>query len=453
MDSTLKINQNELLFSKADLKKLIFPLLIEQLLTVTVGVADSVMVASVGEAAVSAVSLVDSINILLFYIFSSIATGGAVVAGQYLGGKRPKDSCRTCDQLLNLLVIVSVAIMILMYVGRGFILNTLFGRIEPDVKHYADIYLLIVFANIPFVAIYCFGAAMFRAMGNTKISMNTSMLMNVINIAGNAILIYGFHRGVEGVAIPTLVSRIVAAVVIVRLLKNQSLTIHMSEKLNPKLEGEMVKRILCIGIPNGVENSLFQLGKIILLSFVSGLGTVSVAANAVGNTVCTFQCMPGMAIGYAVVTVVSHCVGADRYDQAKYYTKKLLKITYILMIIVNVVILALLPEVVKLYNLSPETGALAEKILTLHGSFAMVIWPLSFTLPNTLRAANDAKYTMIVSVISMWTIRIGLGMLMGAYFNLGVIGVWIAMIIDWFVRIIFFVTRYRNGKWMNLKLI
>ena len=227
----------------------------------------------------------------------------------------------------------------------------------------------------------------------------------------------------------------------------------MSEKLNPKLEGEMVKRILCIGIPNGVENSLFQLGKIILLSFVSGLGTVSVAANAVGNTVCTFQCMPGMAIGYAVVTVVSHCVGAERYDQAKYYTKKLLKITYILMIIVNVVILALLPEVVKLYNLSPETGALAEKILTLHGSFAMVIWPLSFTLPNTLRAANDAKYTMIVSVISMWTIRIGLGMLMGAYFNLGVIGVWIAMIIDWFVRIIFFVTRYRNGKWMNLKLI
>lgn len=453
MDRTLKINQNELLFSKADLKKLIFPLLIEQLLTVTVGVADSVMVASVGEAAVSAVSLVDSINILLFYIFSSIATGGAVVAGQYLGGKRPKDSCRACDQLLNLLVIVSVAIMILMYVGRGFILNTLFGRIEPDVKHYADIYLLIVFANIPFVAIYCFGAAMFRAMGNTKISMNTSMLMNVINIAGNAILIYGFHRGVEGVAIPTLVSRIVAAVVIVRLLKNQSLTIHMSKKLNPKLEGEMVKRILCIGIPNGVENSLFQLGKIILLSFVSGLGTVSVAANAVGNTVCTFQCMPGMAIGYAVVTVVSHCVGADRYDQAKYYTKKLLKITYILMIIVNVVILALLPEVVKLYNLSPETGALAEKILMLHGSFAMVIWPLSFTLPNTLRAANDAKYTMIVSVISMWTIRIGLGMLMGAYFNLGVIGVWIAMIIDWFVRIIFFVTRYRNGKWMNLKLI
>lgn len=333
----------KMLFSNADLKKLIFPLIIEQLLSILVGMADSIMVSSVGEAAVSAVSLVDSINILLFYVFSAVATGGAVVAGQYLGSKRNKEACDSCDQLLNFVLIMSLVITVIMYFGKGFILNSLFGKIEPDVKAYANTYLIIVFAAIPFLAVYNCGAAMFRAMGNTKISMNTSLLMNGINVAGNAFLIYGLHRGVEGVAIPTLVSRMVAAFIIIKLLKNQTLTIHLSKKYNPKLNKEMIKRILKIGIPNGVENSLFQLGKIMLMSFISGLGTMAVAANAVGNAVCTFQVMPGLAMGFAVVTVISRCVGAGEYDQVKYYTKKLIIMTYIMHIIINVAIFAALP--------------------------------------------------------------------------------------------------------------
>lgn len=447
------ISKDELMFKNSDLRKLIFPLIIEQLLSIMVGMADSIMVASVGEAAVSAVSLVDSINILLFFIFSSVATGGAVVAGQYLGNKRPEKACESCDQLFTLIILMSIVVTVIMYLGRGFILNVLFGKIEADVKAYANTYLLIVFAAIPFLAIYNCGAAMFRAMGNTKISMNTSLLMNSINVIGNAILIYGFHRGVEGVAIPTLVSRIVAAVVIIVLLKNPKLTVHLGKKIRLKPDKLMVERILMIGIPNGIENSLFQLGKIMLMSFISGLGTMAVAANAVGNVVSMFQLMPGLAIGVAVVTVVSRCVGAGNYDQARYYTKKLIKLTYIMHLILNIAIILALPLIIKAYNLSSGTGMLAEELLTMHGFFAVVIWPIAFTLPNTLRASNDAKFTMIISVVSMWIFRIGFGILMGSYFEMGVMGVWIAMIIDWFVRAALFVYRYRSGKWTTIKII
>lgn len=447
------ISKDELMFKNSDLRKLIFPLIIEQLLSIMVGMADSIMVASVGEAAVSAVSLVDSINILLFFIFSSVATGGAVVAGQYLGNKRPEKACESCDQLFTLIILMSIVVTVIMYLGRGFILNVLFGKIEADVKAYANTYLLIVFAAIPFLAIYNCGAAMFRAMGNTKISMNTSLLMNSINVIGNAILIYGFHRGVEGVAIPTLVSRIVAAVVIIVLLKNPKLTVHLGKKIRLKPDKLMVERILMIGIPNGIENSLFQLGKIMLMSFISSLGTMAVAANAVGNVVSMFQLMPGLAIGVAVVTVVSRCVGAGNYDQARYYTKKLIKLTYIMHLILNIAIILALPLIIRAYNLSSGTGMLAEELLTMHGFFAVVIWPIAFTLPNTLRASNDAKFTMIISVVSMWIFRIGFGILMGSYFEMGVMGVWIAMIIDWFVRAALFVYRYRSGKWTTIKII
>ncbi|MCD8035820.1 MAG: MATE family efflux transporter [Clostridiales bacterium] len=447
------IKKEELLFSNGALVKLIIPLIIEQLLSILVGMADSIMVASVGEAAVSSVSLIDSINILLFYVFSSVATGGAVVAGQYLGSKRPDEACKTCDQLLNLIIVFSLIVTLIVYVGKGFILNVLFGQIEPDVKAYANTYLLIVFAAIPFMAVYNCGAAMFRAMGNTKVSMKTSMLMNAINVCGNALLIYGFHRGVEGVAIPTLVSRMVAAFVIIGLLKKETLEVHLSKKFSPKLDGSRIKRILTIGIPNGVENSLFQLGKVMLLSLVSTMGTSAVAANAVGNTMSTFQIMPGLAMGYAVVTVISHCVGAGRYDQARHYTKKMILMTYIMQSITNIAILLAMPLILRAYGLTAETSALAEQILKFHAVFAMVLWPMAFTLPNTLRAANDAKFTMIVSVSSMWIFRIGFGVLLGKVMGIGVMGIWIAMIIDWVARAICFIIRYRSGKWTQSKLI
>ena len=307
------MEKREVLFTNKDLKKLIIPLIIEQLLTVTVGLADSIMISSVGEAAVSGVSLVDSIMILLINMFSALATGGAVVAGQYLGQKKHVMACKTADQLILFISALALVIMAGIYAMRGFILHGVFGAIEPAVMHSAEVYLLIVTASIPFLAVYNGCAALFRTMGNSKTAMQMSLFMNAINIIGNAALIYGVGMGVEGAAIPTLVSRVIAAAVILVLLKNRNQAVHISRNFHFKFKGFLVSRILKIGVPNGVENSMFQLGKILVLSLVAGFGTASITANAVSNMVAMFEIIPGMAVGLAVLTVVSRCVGASDY--------------------------------------------------------------------------------------------------------------------------------------------
>lgn len=429
---------------------LIIPLIIEQFLAMAVGMADSIMVASVGESAVSAVSLVDSISMLLINVFAALATGGAVVAGQYIGQKRNDKACESGEQLIKFITIIALAVMIIMYLGKNFILNVVFGQIDADVAYHANIYLLIVFASIPFIAVYNGGAALFRAMGNSKITMTTSIIMNAINVIGNVTLIYGFKFVVSGVAIPSLISRAVAAIIIIALLKNKSLPIHINNPLKSKYDGVMVKNILRIGVPNGIENSMFQLGKILLLSVVSTFVTTAIAANAVSNAMSAIQILPSLSIGYALVTVVSQCVGAGDYEQARYYTKKLHKYAYIAIISFNVLLYLFIPTVLRLYNLSPETSDLARQIMVFHGVCACILWPLSFTLPNTLRASNDVKFTMTVSVMSMWITRIGLGIVFAKQLNLGVFGIWIAMICDWVVRSVFFIHRYRGNKWENI---
>jgi len=442
-----KVSNENYLFTNKDLLRLVFPLMIEQLLAVAVGMADSLMVASVGESAVSAVSLVDSINILLINIFAALATGGAVVAGQHIGRGNSEKASEAGEQLLVFVTLISLVVMVIMYLGRGFILNVVFGSIEADVAAHSNTYMLIVFASIPFIAIYSSGAALFRSMGNSRITMITSIIMNIINVGGNALLIYGLHRGVEGVAIPTLVSRAVAAVMIVALLRNQSLVVHISKKFRYKYNKEMVKNILHIGIPNGIENSMFQLGKILLLSVVAGFGTASITANAIGNTVISFGIISGGAVGLGMVTVVSQCVGAGDYKQVRYYTKKLMMYAYVSLIVLNVAIILACPYILKVFHLSDETAAMASQVIIFHNVWACLIWPLSFTLPNTLRASNDVRYTMLVGVGSMWTFRIGFGIVLAKYAGMGMFGVWVAMIIDWVVRTIFFIIRYNNHKW------
>ena len=275
-------------FTNRDLKKLIIPLIIEQFLQIFVGLADSIMVASVGEAAVSGVSLVDSVFILFINIFAALATGGAVVSGQYIGRKEPETGCRAAWQMLIFIAISSIIVMAACYLCRGFILHQVFGSIDADVYYNSRTYLLIVCASIPFIALYNGGAAIFRAMGNSKIAMEMSLLMNGINLIGNAVLIFGLHMGVEGAAIPTLASRIIAAIIILKLLCRQDRLLHIPRPFLWRIDRKLLKKILYIGIPNGLENSMFQLGKILVLSLVSGFGTAAIAANAIGNYVAIF---------------------------------------------------------------------------------------------------------------------------------------------------------------------
>ena len=441
---------NNRLFSRNDLVRLIIPLIVDQFLQVAVGLSDSIMVARVGEAAVSGVSLVDTIMLLIINIFTALATGGAVIAGQYLGRKDPKTGCEATAQLFNFTFLFSIFIMILGYLGQNVILYHVFGKIEPEVMKDSRTYLLIVLSSIPMIAMYNAGAAIFRAMGNSNIAMKTSLLMNSINVFGNALLIFGFHRGVEGVAIPTVVSRGVACVVILILLNNQEHELHILQPYPFKIKWNVLKKILYIGIPNGLENSMFQLGKIAVLSLVSGLGTASLAANAVGNNIANFAILPGMSFGFALLTVCAQCVGAGDFEQVKYYTKHMMCVEYLCLIASNLIVILALPFILSVYNLSDEAARYANDIILYHAACVVTIWPLSFTLPNTLRAAADVKITMVLSIISMWVFRFGFSYLLTMVFHMGIFGVWVAMTIDWLVRGIFFVCRYKSGRWQKI---
>ena len=441
---------NNRLFSRNDLVRLIIPLIVDQFLQVTVGLSDSIMVARVGEAAVSGVSLVDTVMLLIINIFTALATGGAVIAGQYLGRKDPKTGCEATAQLFNFTFLFSIFIMILGYLGQNVILYHVFGKIEPEVMKDSRTYLLIVLSSIPMIAMYNAGAAIFRAMGNSNIAMKTSLLMNSINVFGNALLIFGFHRGVEGVAIPTVVSRGVACVVILILLNNQEHELHILHPYPFKIKWNVLKKILYIGIPNGLENSMFQLGKIAVLSLVSGLGTASLAANAVGNNIANFAILPGMSFGFALLTVCAQCVGAGDFEQVKYYTKHMMRVEYLCLIASNLIVILALPFILSVYNLSDEAARYANDIILYHAACVVTIWPLSFTLPNTLRAAADVKITMVLSIISMWVFRFGFSYLLTMVFHMGIFGVWVAMTIDWLVRGIFFVCRYKSGRWQKI---
>ena len=444
------LHMNNRLFSRNDLVRLIIPLIVDQFLQVAVGLSDSIMVARVGEAAVSGVSLVDTVMLLIINIFTALATGGAVIAGQYLGRKDPKTGCEATAQLFNFTFLFSIFIMILGYLGQNVILYHVFGKIEPEVMKDSRTYLLIVLSSIPMIAMYNAGAAIFRAMGNSNVAMKTSLLMNSINVFGNALLIFGFHRGVEGVAIPTVVSRGVACVVILILLNNQEHELHILHPYPFKIKWNVLKKILYIGIPNGLENSMFQLGKIAVLSLVSGLGTASLAANAVGNNIANFAILPGMSFGFALLTVCAQCVGAGDFEQVKYYTKHMMRVEYLCLIASNLIVILALPFILSVYNLSDEAARYANDIILYHAACVVTIWPLSFTLPNTLRAAADVKITMVLSIISMWVFRFGFSYLLTMVFHMGIFGVWVAMTIDWLVRGIFFVCRYRSGRWQKV---
>jgi len=447
----MEIKKLQVDFSNQELRRLIIPLVIEQLLAITVGLLDSVMVSQVGEAAISAVSLVDTVNVLLVNAFSALATGGAAITGQYLGRQEREKAGHSGEQLLLFMIELSLLITALFYLGKGFVLNVVFGQVEADVAAYANTYYMIVELSTPFLAIYGAGAALFRVMGNSKISMWVSLVMNIINAAGNAVLIFVFHMGVEGVAIPTLISRMFAAAAMLVLLRRPGMPVQV-EKLSLKHDRRIIKNILHYGVTNGLESSMFQLGKILLLSTVSVLGTASVAANAIGNNLCTFQCVSGNAIGLGIVTVVSQCVGAGDYKKARFYTKKLLKITYLCMGLCIAAVYFLMPVALRLYNVSAEAEQYAYQIIWMHGFFGLLIWPLAFTLPQALRAAGDTTFTMLVSSVSMWTMRVGFGILLGRYLGYGVLGIWMAMFVDWALRIAFFLPRFCGHRW-ELKAI
>ena len=440
--------KKEISFSDRELVALIAPLLAEQFLAILVGLADSLMVSSVGDAAISAVSLVDSVSNLMIYIFSAMAAGGAAVAGQYIGRREQANANAAGQHLILLLGATSLLFTALLYLFRTAVLTTVFGQIDADVMAATDKYYRIVVASIPGIALYNGGAAIFRTMERSDVSLKVSLLMNGINVAGNALLIFVFHMDVAGVAIPTLVSRTVAAAVILALLFNESLPLHLSDVRSFSLRARLLRNILYIGIPSGVENGMFHLGRLILFSLISTFGTASIVANAIGNTLGNFHVFAGQAVGLGLTTVVSQCVGAGNFDAARYYMRKLVKAAYAAMAAVNLLIIALLPAIMRIYDVSPEGERLGVAVSLIHGISAIFLWLPAFMIPTFLRAAGDARFTMTASMLTMWLCRVLLAYVFGRFLGYGVIGVWVAhAIVDWTVRSVIFIARYRSGKW------
>lgn len=437
----------EPLFTQKALLVLLWPLMVEQFLSVTVGMADTMMVSRCGEAAISGVSLVDMINNLIIVVFAALATGGAVVVSQCLGAQEQKKANQSAGQLILLSALLGLTIGILSFAFARPLLRLCYGSIDEDVLEAGVLYLKVTAVSYPFLAVYNAGAALFRCMNNSRISMRVSILMNIINIIGNAVCIFGLGMGVEGVAWPSVISRAVAACLIMRRCYQKGNLLDVPRTL--RLDGQLARRILGIGIPSAFENSLFQAGRVLVVSMISTFGTVQIAANAVANNLDGLGTLPGQAVSLAMITVVGRCIGAADSEQAVYYTKKLTLWAYMVMALFNGLILIFLPQLVGIYALSGETMELAILLVRIHAGCAILLWPAAFVLPNALRAANDVKFTMVAAVLSMGIWRLGFSYLIGVRMGMGAVGVWIAMVVDWICRVTCFVLRFRSGAWKN----
>ena len=442
------------LFTRQALVALLLPLIAEQALSVTIGLADTLMVSSVGEAAVSGVSLVDSFNTLMIQVMSALATGGAVVTSQYIGHREPKNAKAAAAQILFVLASFSLVVAAVVVVGRHAILRGIFGSIDADVMRYAETYFLLSALSYPFIGLYNAGAALFRAQGNSKISMLSSLVMNVINIGGNAVLIYGFGMGVLGAALASLVSRAVSCLVVLWLLQRPACPLRVDGLRALAPDGGLIRRILRVGIPAGIENGMFQIGKLSVSSLTSTLGTAAIAANAVANTTTTFLNIPANAVGMAALTVVGQCLGAGEKEQAVYYSRRLLLTAYCGAWVMNLSAFLFANRfAISLFNLSPEAQTMALQVMVWFNFVSLFFWPSSFTLPNILRAAGDARFTMAVSILSMWVFRVGFCYVMVLGFHGRLLSIWMGMFLDWVFRSLCFFVRFVRGRWMEQSVI
>ena len=446
-------------FDRRFLVKLVMPLIIEQVLAVSVGMADMIMVSGTGETAVSGVSLVNTISNLLIYVFTALATGGAVVAAQAVGAKRKDMANVVSNQLVLICFAVSLVITTVCLLLNRQILGLIYGSVEPEVMEQAVLYFYITSFSFPFISVYYGATALFRSMGNSKLSLYVSGTMNVLNIIGNAIFVFGFNMGIAGVGYATLISRAVAGIVVIMMLRNQSLDLHIDKYLRLGWDWNIQKKILALGIPSGIDSAMFQIGKLFTQALIVSFGTASIAANATASTIELLATIPASATGLAITTIVGQCVGAGDYTSAKKYIKKLMFWAYAMLWAENIIIVILTPTIASWYHLSAEGDRLARILMWYHSACCVLMWPAAWTLQSVLRASGDVKYLMTASILIMWVFRIGFAYLLTWGNRMlgsplpGVLCVWIAMTIDWFARCVSNITRIKSGKWIRKAVI
>ncbi len=453
MEPKMVIPESRKLFSDKDLKNLIMPLFMEQLLAVLVGVADTFMVSYAGEAAVSGVSLVNMFNTIFIYLFSALAAGGAVVVSQYIGSKNEENGNLSSGQLMTASVVFSLCITAFVLAFSRPLLRALFGAVEAEVMEACVTYLRISAYSYPALAVYNAGAAMHRSMGKTRVTMYLSAVSNGINVAGNAIGIFVLHAGVAGVAYPSLAARVFSAAVIAWMCFDRKNAVWLERKYILRWDRGMVRRILGIAVPNGIESGLFQLAKVGLSSITALFGTVQIAANGVAQSFWSVAALMGTAMGLAFVTVIGQCMGAGDREAAEYYMRKLLRLTFGASVLWNGFIFAVSPLVLKGFALSEEGIRLVLVLIAIHNLFNAVCHPFSNALPNGLRAAGDVRFTMYFSLLPTAVGRVVFSVIFGIWMKLGVIGVALAMCLDWVLRAVIFWRRFDGGKWKEFRVI
>lgn len=441
------------MFSNRALKEMIVPLFFEQLLVMLVGIADTFVVSFVGEAAVSGVSLVNMFNTIFIYLFTALASGGAVIISQYIGCEDQKNTVKSSSQLLMFSTVFSIIIAVITLIFNRPLLTLLFGKVENSVMEACVTYLRISAYSYPALAIYNAGAALYRSIGKTSTTMYISLISNVINVVGNLIGVFVLDAGVAGVAYPSLIARTFSAVAITVLCFSKSRFAHYSKEWILKWDEPMLKRILNIAIPNGIENGIFQLVKVALSSVVALFGTYQIAANGIAQSIWSLAALIGSAMGPVFITVIGQCMGANQLEEAEYYFYKLMKLTLVLSIIWNVLVFIITPIFMQFYQVSEETRQLVIILVFIHNVFNTVAFPFSGPLSNGLRAAGDVKYTMVVSIASTVLGRLIFSLIFAIGLNLGVIGIALAMCLDWSMRGIIFYIRFRSKKWTKFKVI
>lgn len=448
-----KIDYGNLLFPRRALWMLLIPLIIEQMLNSLMGMVDTLMVSRVGAEAISAVSLVDSINNLVLQVFAAMAAGAAIICSQYLGRKDEKGCNDAAKQIVLTVVVISSVIMI---IGVGFrkpLLHLIFGSVEEAVMTNAQMYFLITALSYPFIALFQAGAAFYRACGNSKFTMKTALIANVANIVGNTLFIFVLQMGAAGAAVSTLISRALCAFVVFYALRKPGYAIQLKNYFSIRPDLNLIVKILAIGVPSGIENGMFQFGKLAIQSTVSSLGTAAIAAQAMTIIFENVNGMAAVGIGIELMTVVGQSIGAGRQEEAKYYIVKLAGYAEIAMIISCILVYIAARPVTVLAGMSEESTALCMQMILAITIVKPLLWVPSFTPPNGLRAAGDVRFSMITATLTMWLCRVALSIFLMRVVKTGPIGVWYGMFADWGVRGVIFTIRFVRGKWLRFKVI
>ena len=395
-----QLAEDRKIFTSAMLKAMIVPLLIEQLLQMIVGLADTMMVSHAGEAVVAGVGLDTMIYTIFIYLFTAISAGGSVVVAQYIGSKDRENGNLAASQIFHLAGVISLVCMALMLCFGSALLQAMYPSTEPATMEACKTYMWIVSLSFPANALYNAGAAIYRSMGQTRATMWVSLAANLVNVIGNAIGIFVLRAGAAGVAWPTTISWYVAAVIMTCLClkKDNEVRIHPGQIL--KLNGSMSKRILGVAIPNSVENTLFQAAKVVLGMLVATFGTSQIAANTTGQTFWSLAACMGISMGTVFITVIGQCVGAGDTEAAEWYMRKLTRLSLVLAIAWNIIVMILTPVLLPLYDLSAETKHLILIIVAIHNLFSALVQPFSGPLSSGLRAAGDVKFTMWASIFA-----------------------------------------------------